>query len=73
MPRLRPLAQMRKRTLAYTRRRRTKRPRTPAQPREVRHADFVLFDRTHELPRATLVDNTPMGGLRATISLPVND
>jgi hypothetical protein len=56
---------MRKRTLAYTRVRRTKRPRKPAQPREVRHAEIVLFDRGHELPRATLVVKTPLAGLRA--------
>jgi hypothetical protein len=56
---------MRKRTLAYTRVRRAKRPRRPAQPREVRHAEIVLFDRGNELPKATLIDNTPLGGLRA--------
>lgn len=65
MPRLRPLAQMKKRTLAYTRIRRTKRPRRPAKPREVRHAEIVLFDRGHELPKAVLIDKAPLGGLRA--------
>lgn len=63
LPRWRPLA--RKRTLAYTRPRRTKRSRRPAPPREVRHAEIVLFDRGHELPKATLIDHTPMSGLRA--------
>jgi hypothetical protein len=63
LPRWRPL--QRKRTLAYTRVRRTKRRPRPAQPREVRHAEIVIFDRGHELPKATLIDNTALGALRA--------
>jgi hypothetical protein len=67
LPRWRPFVSPKRKTptLAYTRYRRKKRRQKPAQPREVRHAEIVLFDRGHELPKAVLIDNTPLGGLRA--------
>ena len=64
MPRLRPLAQMKKRTLAYTRIRRIRRKRNAAPAREVSHPEIVLFDRGTELPRATLVARAPVAHLR---------
>jgi hypothetical protein len=53
LPRWRPM--IKKRTLTYTRRRRTKaRPRNTAA-RAVSHDDIVIFDPPSELPTATLV------------------
>ncbi len=68
LPRLRPLSAMKKRTLAYTRIRRVRRRPSAARTCEVRHAEIVIFDRGHELPRATLIDNTPKARLRAWLS-----
>ena len=62
MPRLRPL---RKRTLSYTRVRRIRRRPNAARPPEVRHPEIVIFDLGHELPKATLVDASAAGRLRA--------
>jgi len=60
LPRLRPAA--RKRTLAYTRMRRTKRRAKAARASEVRHPEIVLFDHgSSELPVATLVSRGTTG------------
>jgi hypothetical protein len=71
LPRLRPLSAMRKRTLAYTRvtrfRRIRRHPRA-AHTHEVRHPEIVIFDRSSELPRATLVASTPLARVRAWLS-----
>lgn len=55
----------RKRTFSYMRRQRIRRRAIAARTREVRHPEIVIFDRGHDLPRATLIDHAPMARLRA--------